>query len=84
MELTQLLIKEAQFFADESTKEAQLQGIRDNLPQAHATVHRNWETQKTFDERENLYNHHKCLIFACINYTSMPIKLKRNKPQYPI
>ena len=54
--------------------------MRHNYSETGTICHRpmrlysTWEIPTTFDEMENFYNHHRCLIFACINYTSMPIK----------
>ena len=55
------IIEGAQIFLDEE----QIRLNKDSLPQTQAILHNNWETPQSHEKTDKLYNHHKCLIFAC-------------------
>ena len=69
MDFLEDIIEGAQFFVDECAKECakeeQLWLNKDSLPQIQAILYNNWETPQSHEKTDKLYNHHKCLIFAC-------------------
>ena len=65
MDFLEDIIEGAQIFVDECAKEEQIRLNKDILPQTQAILHHNWETPQSHEKRDKLYNHHKCLIFAC-------------------
>ena len=65
MDFLEDIIEGAQIFVDECAKEEQIRLNKDSLPQTQAILHNNWETPQSHEKTDKLYNHHKCLIFAC-------------------
>ena len=65
MDFLEDIIEGAQIFVDECAKEEQIRLNKDSPPQTQAILHNNWETPQSHEKTDKLYNHHKCLIFAC-------------------
>ena len=78
MDFLEDIIEGAQIFVDECAKEEPIQLNKDSLPQTHAILHNNWETPQSHEKTDKLYNHHKCLIFACYKLYKYVDHNKRN------